>query len=66
MRMGEQDRIQVREVIQRDAWRCDPRKKPTQCPFEIRIRQDPSAGQLQEQCRMTNIGNLQTPSWIGC
>ena len=62
--MGEKDGIELWKLFDRDTWRRDPRKKSTQRLFKIRIRQDARACYLQKQCRMTDIGNPQTPSRV--
>ena len=46
MRVGDENRIELRKLIKCNAWRRDPRKKSGKGLFEIRISQNMSACQF--------------------
>ena len=55
VRMRQEDRIELREVLERDTWWCDTRQEAAKALFIVGIGDDAHTTDLQEQRRMTDI-----------
>src|SRR4029078_12287093 len=54
----QEEGVELWQQIQRNSWSAYPRKKPPQRRFKVRIGEDPTVANLEQQCCVADVGNL--------